>query len=392
MSVTGIIAEFNPLHKGHRYLLDIAKEGGNTVVCVISGNFVQRGDTAVIPKQKRAEAALRSGADLVAELPVLWSMSTAQNFATGSVAQLRALGCDEILFGSECGDIEELKNAARLLGGQLFRDALTQELKKGITFAAARQNAARAVGLESNVLAGANDNLGIEYISAAERMGWPVNFRCVKRMGAPHDSDEINNFSVSASLLREKLLAGDIGFAERFMPIETRGLINSDCLSDIHRLEQAILGVLRCKTETDFKDLPDLSEGIENKLFFSIRVATSLDELYNMIKTKRYTLARVRRLVLSAFLGLDDSFFLKNPPYVRILGFNKSGEAHLKNICTGETPLITRAAQIKQLPQDAQQVFAAECRATDLYALSLLTPQECGAEYKSKLLKTECLT
>ncbi len=390
MAVSGIIAEFNPLHSGHKYIIDKAKGEDNTVIAVISGNFVQRGDTAVISKQKRAEAALRCGVDIVAELPVMWSMSTAQNFALGGVWQLYSLGCDEIVFGSECGDIDKLTAAADILFSDEFHTRVCQMMKEGITFAAARQQAAESLGCDADLLKKANDNLGIEYITAAKKLNIPIAFRCVQRVGAEHDSDEIKNGYVSASFLRERLIDRNIGFAERYMPESLRGLIQDEHISDIKRLETAILTVLRTKTLQDFKELPDVSEGIENKLFFSVRVATSLDELYNMVKTKRYTLARVRRLVLSAFLGFDKNYFMTTPPYVRLLGFSQRGREHLKGV-PSFSPIVTRATEIKELDSAATQVFDIECRASDIYALSLSLPLECGLEYKSKLLKTECL-
>lgn len=390
LAVSGIIAEFNPLHSGHKYIIDSARGENNTVVAVISGNFVQRGDTAVISKQKRAEAALRCGVDIVAELPVLWSMSTAQNFALGGVWQLYSLGCDEIVFGSECGDIEKLRSAADILCSDEFSFKVAKKMSEGITFAAARQAIALELGCDPEVLRNANDNLGIEYITAAKRLNLPISFRCVKRVGADHDSSEIKDGYVSASFLREKLKSGEPGVAERYMPKALRGFIKNEYISDIKRLENAVLAVLRTKTPEQLKELPDISEGIENKLFFSIRVATSLDELYNMIKTKRYTMARVRRLVLNAFLGVDKEFFMTTPPYVRLLGFSPKGTEHLKAV-PSFSPIVTRAAEIKELDPACIKVFETECRASDLFNLSLSLPLECGSEYKSKLLKTECL-
>lgn len=390
MAITGIIAEFNPLHNGHKLLIDSAKQGSNTVVCVISGNFVQRGDTAVISKIKRAQAALMCGVDIVAELPVLWSMSTAQNFAVGAVSQLYALGCDEIIFGSECGDIEKLSKAADILLSGSFALEASRAVKEGCTFAIARQNAAVALGADEAVLSSPNDNLAIEYILAAKKLRLPLSFRCIKREGAGHDSKVSSGCFVSSSMIREKLIGGDIAYAERFMPIQLRGFIAPEMISDIKKIEAALLAILRLKTPEELKSLPDISEGIENKLYFSSRVATSLDELYSMIKSKRYTLARVRRLVISAALGLNADAFMTQPPYVRVLGFSPLGEMHLRRH-KAFTPIITRATAIKQLDDPARLVFDCECRATDLYSLSLKNPQECGCEYKYKLLKTECM-
>ena len=388
MSAVGIIAEFNPLHTGHKHVIDHAHTLGDTVICVISGNFVQRGDVAIISKQQRAKFALACGTDIVAELPVLWSMSTAQNFALGGVWQLYNLGCNKILFGSECGDINALKNAADVLCGDGFFAQVTERAKSGVTFAVAREAVAREMGVDPALLRGANNNLGIEYIIAAKKLNLPIEFHTIKRLGAGHDSHELDDGFVSSSFIREELLKGNIGYTERFMPREIRGLINDDDIADISRLENAILYALRTKNAQELKNLPDISEGLENKIFMSARVATSFDELCNMIKTKRYTMARIRRLVLSAFLGIDNTFFMRTPPYVRVLGFNDIGLSHLKKP-QGVIPVITRALQIKQLDADAQAVFETECRATDVYALSLKKVNQCGCEQRMKIIKKE---
>ena len=176
MSAVGIIAEFNPLHTGHKRIIDYAHTLGDTVACVISGNFVQRGDVAIVSKQQRAKFALLCGADIVAEMPVLWSMSTAQNFALCGVWQLYNLGCDKIVFGSECGDIDALKNAADILTSDGFFDLAAQKAKSGVTFAVAREQAAIDLGIDFTLLRNPNDNLGIEYITAAKKLNLPIEF------------------------------------------------------------------------------------------------------------------------------------------------------------------------------------------------------------------------
>ena len=381
MATVGIIAEFNPLHKGHEYLISRAKELGE-VVCVISSNFVQRGDTAISPKEIRAKSALLAGADLVAELPVLWSMSTAQNFALGGVSSLVALGCDTLIFGSEEGEISPLIKIADILLSEDFSSRLNDYLKEGMTFAAARQKACEDLGAKKGILDRPNNNLGIEYMVAARRLGADLKFETVNRRGAAHDSADLGEF-VSASLLREKLLKGDREFCLKYMSEKILDLYKQENLSDIKRLEMAILSTLRTKTLDDLKRLPDLSEGVENKLFSAIKVATCLESLYNEIKVKRYPMARIRRLVLSAFLGFDNSYFLKPVPYVRVLGFNDDGCEILKKATeTSKIPLVTKVSSIKDT-----DVFKVENRATDLYSLSLENPQECGKEYTFKLIK-----
>lgn len=388
MSIVGVIAEFNPLHTGHEYLLSCAKALGKTV-CVISGNFVQRGDTAVASKEIRAKSALLCGADLVCELPVLWSMSTAQNFALGGISALLNLGCDTVMFGSEAGEITPLTETADILLSDEFSLALNKYLSAGITFAAARQKAAEDLGAPIGILDKPNNNLGIEYIIASRRFGADLQFKTVKRLGAPHDSAGLDDF-VSASFLREKLITGDREIAKKYMPEKILHLYKEDNLSDISRIETGILSILRTKTAEDFKKLPDLSEGVENRLYSAIRVAIDLKSLYNELKVKRYPLARIRRLVFSAALGFDNSFFMKPLPYVRVLGKSADGDSVLKTAKgISKIPIVTKISRISELGEDAQKVFQTECRATDLFSLSLKKPQECGKEYKMKFLLEE---
>ncbi len=384
--LSGIIAEFNPLHTGHQFLINTAKKDG-AVACVISGNFVQRGDTAIAEKRIRTEMALKAGADLVLEMPVCYSCSVAQNFAFAGVSILDAIGCNSLLFGSESGNTEALDKASGILNSPEFSEKLKQNLENGTTFAAAREKAAIECGLESDILNKPNNNLAVEYINAKSKINSKMQYKTVARKGAAHDSKQIEEY-VSASLLREKLILGDYDFCKDYISKENLKFLKNENISNIKNIENMLLGILRTKSIDDLKKLPDISEGVENKLFSAIKAATTLDELYSLVKVKRYTHARIRRLVISAALGADNSFFMKTPPYIRVLGFNKTGEEILKQIKEkSKIPLILRAKEIEELGQNAKKLFALESRATDLYMLSLNKPRECGYEYKAKLIK-----
>lgn len=387
MSIIGIIAEFNPLHKGHKYLINEAKKYGK-VACAISGNFVQRGDTAIYDKMVRTRTALTCGADLVAELPVYYSMSTSQNFALGGVSILSALGCDTLMFGSECGDIESLIKTAEILKSLKFQEKLPQYLQQGITFAKVRQLAAEECGAPRDILNGANNNLAIEYIIAAKNIKADMTFKTVKRLGAMHDSDVFVDEFASASALREKIKQDDFLGCRKFIPDEVASILSENGYSDVKFLETAILSSLRAKPQSFFKTLPDISEGVENKIYSALKTAKTLDELYANIKVKRYTLARIRRLVLSAYLEMDNRLFLKTPPYVRVLGFNKDGESILKKAKNiSPIPIVLRVSEIENLSDNAKYMFETECRATDLYGLSFKTPKDCGMEYTQAIIK-----
>ncbi len=391
MQNTGIIAEFNPFHSGHKHIIDCAKMGGNAVICVMSGNFVQRGDTAITDKFTRAEMAVKCGADLVVELPTPWAMSTAQNFATGAVGILSSLGItDRIVFGSECGDITLLQKTADVLSAAEFSKKVTERLKNyGETYAAARSKVLAAdYPFLKEVIDSPNDTLGTEYILAARHLGYTGEFSCVKRIGAEHDSKNAE-LTASASLIREKVKSGDLELAQKYMPTAAFELLQNSPKSDIKLLENAILCKLRmifCGDELPV--LPDISEGIENRLKNAVMSATTLEELYSLTKTKRYTLARIRRLVLSAFLDIDDTFFGKTPPYIRVLAFNKTGEKLLREASKKTAvPIITKVSQIDLSNEFVKKVWETENKVTDAYSLSLTPPQKCGSEYYKKIIK-----
>ncbi len=391
MQNIGIVAEFNPFHYGHKYLIDCAKKHGNAVICVMSGNFVQRGDIAITDKFTRAEMAVRCGADLVLELPTPWAMSTAQNFAFGAVSILNALNItDKIMFGSECGDIDLLIKTADIISSPEFCQEVNLRLKKyGETFAAARSRVLKDKKLfETNILDNPNDTLGTEYILSARKLDFPCEFECVKRIGAKHDSS-VSEITASASLIREKIKQGNYTFLEKYMPIDTYELLKSANISDISKLETAILCRLRTLFSLDNPPiLPDASEGIENRLKKAVMEAGTLEELYSLAKTKRYTLARIRRLVLSAFLEIDDSFFGKTPPYIRVLAFSSTGEKLLRDAAKkASLPIITKVSKINLSDEFTRKVWETEVKATDIYSLSITPPQKCGNEYYKKIIK-----
>lgn len=386
MSLAGIVAEFNPLHNGHKYLIDCAKSDGHNIACVISGNFVQRGDTAIVPKFKRAETALLSGADIVVELPVPWSMSTAQNFALGSISQLAALGIDVLYFGSECGDENLLVSVAECLESDETNAIIKSALSRGETFAKIRQNAVEKLLGKSaaSLLQSPNDTLAIEYISAANKLGLKIKFKAIKRIGANHNDLVAKGSFSTSTLLRDKIRNSETAIND-FVPENIADIILTSPKSDIKRLDSAIITKLKLTSESELADLPDLSEGFENLIYKKIKQAGSYTELCEMIKTKRYTMARIRRILLSAFLGIDNSWFLKEPPYVRVLGFTSVGQKLIPK--TSAKPIITRVAQINRLDETSKTVFELENRISDVYSLSLDNPDELTDEYSQQIIK-----
>lgn len=386
MGITGVIAEFNPLHNGHEYLLRAIKNDGHTVVCVISGNFVQRGDTAIIPKSKRAKSALFAGADIVLELPIPWSMSTAQNFALGGISQLKALNIDTLCFGSECGDTNKLILVAETLLKDEFNNRLKTALKTNKTFAQIRQEILKdMIGDAADILSNPNDTLAVEYILAAKKLGLNLNFLAVKRQGAGHNDLVGSNEFASSTMIRNAVFSNDFESLKGYMPDFSFDILKDSPVSNIEKLDVAILSKLKLMKKEDFSSLPDISEGLDNLIYSSLRVSASYGELLDTVKSKRYTLARIRRIILSAFLGIDNSFFLKEPPYTRVLGFSKEGAKILPKSST--KPVVTTVAEINSLNDFAKKVFETEVKANEIYALSLDKPEKYINDYKFKILK-----
>ncbi len=387
MSVIGIICEFNPFHNGHKYLIDSVKKDGDTVVCVMSGNFVQRGESAVADKRIRAKAALSCGADLVIELPVAFSVSGAQTFARGGVKLLDSLGCiDTIAFGSECGDTEKLKKAAKSLNDSNVQNEINSLMQTGITFAAAREKAVRKVfGDETaDILKNPNDILGVEYISALNFLHSKIKPHAVSRKSVSHNSKNSDGVFASAMLIREKMR--NVEDYREFMPdkafeVLQKAAEEGKAPSDYSKLEMPILVFLRKATAKDFIGVPDVSEGIENRILASSHNANTLAEVFDGAKTKRYTHARIRRIVLCAFLGIKKSHIACGMPYIHILGFSENGKQQLlPELKNAKLPVAVRASDFSSCGAVASESFKLECTATDIYNLTLPKIRNCGTE------------
>ncbi len=383
MKTAAIICEYNPFHNGHRLHIEKTREilrqkfGEDTaIVCVMSGNFVQRGDVAVCNKFARAEMAVRCGADLVIELPTPYAMATAEIFAHGAVSLIAKTNiCDVLSFGSECGDIEKLTGAAKLLISDSFSDEVKKELAKGVSFAAARQQSVESICPElSGILSEPNNILGIEYLKALLRLESDILPVTVAREGQGHDESDDDDSPLScASTIRRALSNGDLPVAKRSMPEESYDVLQREVAVgrapvSVDMLETAILSHLRRLTPDDFARLPDVSEGLHNRLYDAVQNSTCLEDAISYAKTKRYSYARIRRLYMSAFLGIRGDFY-ENIPYIRILAFSDIGRALLRSI-DESIPVITKSASVYELDEQAQKMFLFESMCTDIYSLA----------------------
>lgn len=351
--VFGIICEFNPFHKGHRHLIDsVKKNDDDYIICAMSGNFVQRGDFAVKDKYERTKTAIENGADLVIEIPTVCSTLSAQGYARAGVKILEATGvCEGIAFGAECDNVDELKAVAKKI---IERDnEIKEELKKGISYPQARQNV-----INSPILEEANNILAIEYLSCTR-----LNATAIKRIGKGHDTDDEE---YSASAIRRRLNQNEIA-----------------CMKNC---ESAILYKLRSMSAEDFAKIDDVSEGLENRIVDAVRSSASIDEIYDKIKTKRYTHSRIRRIILRAYLGITENE-PKEPKYLHILGFNEKGKKLMREMKNNaQLPIISKYSDINDLSDEIKNLYENECKYTDIYNLGFNPIKECGTEQKSKIV------
>ena len=321
MKITGIICEYNPFHRGHWKQIEFLRQQGNAVVCLMSGNFVQRGHPAIFDKMTRAEAAVRCGADLVLENPVQYALSSAEGFAAGGVEILSKL-CDQLCFGAETPDPGALMTAAQALLLPSFSERLRVYLEQGLSFPAARAQALEALGVDKSLVETPNNILAVEYCKAILAQNSSLMPLAIHRPGSYHDSTP-DDENPSATALRILIQNGQKW--EDFMP---KDAFFASKVARVHTLQQgekAMLARLRTMTEAEFSALPFGSEGLWRKLMHESRQKATLEEIATATKSKRYTRSRIDRMMLCAFLGLTEAALSSPAPYCRVLAFNDRG-------------------------------------------------------------------
>ena len=373
----GIIAEFDPFHRGHAHLIAQAKAAlpGAPVVCAMSGPFTQRGEAAIASKYARAEMALRCGADLVVELPVQWAVSSAESFARGGVQMLHALGVTHLAFGSESGDLTALQAVAQALDSADFPDALRPYLQQGLPFASARQKALETlVGAETAAcLTRPNNLLGIEYLRAIRTLAPEMRVLTIPRVGVAHNAAGVKEGFASASQIRQWLLAGELERACEQVPEPAAEILRGQTPAALTYNARGILTILRRMTPEDWRALPDCGEGLEHRLCRAAGESTTLEQFWDAVKSKRYAHARIRRLTLWAYLGLTrQERWESGVPYVRVLGLSEGGKAVLKQAKgLGRLPVLTKPAQVKRWDERCQAQFAIDASAQMLWGMCL---------------------
>lgn len=377
MAAAGIICEYNPFHHGHAWQIAELRRrlGAETcVVCAMSGDFVQRGEGAILRAHARAEAAVRGGADLVLELPLPWAVSSAEGFAAGGVEVLRAALCDTLVFGSECGDTERLRAAAQTLLSEPFGALLRRKLGDGVSFAAAREAAARELmGSSADVLSTPNDILGVEYCKAIARSGAAMVPLALPRRAVGHDGESAEGFA-SASHIRSLLLRGED--ADEFLTEASAAIYRRErevgrAPCSMANAERAVLSRLRAMQEEDFARFDSGDEGLYHRVYDAVSREATLEGILAAAKSKRYAHARLRRMLLCAWLGVDTQALPARLPYLRVLACSARGRAQLREIKrSSDVPILTKSADVRALDESAQRLFALTARAADQFALT----------------------
>ena len=363
----GIVAEFNPFHNGHKYLISEAKRrtGDDAAVAVMSGAWVQRGEPAFTDKHTRARIALENGVDLVLELPVIYSLNTAQKFAYGAIATLAAAGVISTLaFGSESDDSAALISAADALLNEPpeVSDKIKKLTSQGMSFASARAEAFKDI-IPGNALCEPNDILGIEYIRAMKELGTGLEICAIRRKGAAHDGKPDGDIASASEIRKIMSTKSD---AARYMPHCDFAIYNPAAL------DTAVIARLRTCSAEYLAGINDVSEGLENRFIKAAGECDSVPELCQLVKSKRYAMSRIRRIAYSALLGLTKELAKKPPSYIRVLGMNTRGASLLKQMKKGGAmlPVITKPADFAD-----DDIFRFNNTAEDVFSLCAPTQE-----------------
>ena len=358
MKIGALVAEFNPIHAGHKILIDKIKSENDCVIAIMSGNFVQRGECAIFEKSERAKAAIDCGVDLVIELPSLYALSSAEGFAKGAVGILSACGLiDGLYFGSECGDIEKISRCADVLNAESkdFSDILTKKLAEGLSFPAARQEALSSIIPDCNILDMPNNILAVEYVRELKKIKSAIIPHTIKRVGAGYNDTNTDEIIPSASAIRKVLKEGNS--ADNMM----LGKFSSPVFME--DFDMIVASRLKAISKEELCAIADCNEEIATRLKNAC-VYNTFSEILKNTACKRYTQSRIRRILCNMIVG--NNFKNYTPPtYIRPIAFNKNGSEILRKMkSTASLPLAARGAVLKD-----DIIFGLECRATDVFNL-----------------------
>ena len=404
--VLGIIAEYNPFHNGHLLHLTKSKEetGAEYSICIMSGNFVQRGNTSIVNKWVKTEMALKCGIDLVLELPTVYSISSAENFAEGAIKLLNSLKIvDTVSFGSENSDIDILNRISGILYEEpkQYVEFLNEELKKGLSFPKARENAILLYLNDqkySNILNQPNNTLAIEYLKALKKYKSHIMPIAIKREKAFYNSNCIVDEYASATAIRNMIVNNQFNDIRKVMPRLAYDLLmqeieNNQYVIDISKFEKEILYSIRRLSTADLKKFPEVNEGLENAIKNAANSCNTLAELINIIKSKRYTQTRIQRILLYILLNItkkDMYISRKTVPYARILGYSPKGKELISEIYNAN-PKITLITSVKNFFDSSnnktyKHMLNKDILATNIYTLAYKNDSIANLDYTKRII------
>lgn len=388
MSVIGIVCEFNPFHNGHKYLINSVKKDGDTVVCVMSGNFVQRGEPAIFPKEIRVKSALVNGADVVLELPFVYATASAEIFASSAVKILNSFGCDKIAFGTENITISQLEDTVDILLSVDFDTKIKKHLESGVSYPSARQLAFDEYDCDCDI-SSPNNILAIEYLTAIKKNNYSIAPIAINRKGANYNDDFAVNEFASATHIR-KLINNGSDF-KKYVPDTSyeiyKTALDSGEYLNVEKFNISALSLLR--TNEIKSNIANMAEGLENRIASAIKSSSNLNKIYDKVKTKRFAHSRIRRAVLSAIMNITDADLQIPVPYCRLLGFNLSIGSKLGELAKEcRIPFVVNYSDIVNLNSNyASRVFEIENKSTDLFNVSLQNSGVCSTEMTYSLVK-----
>ncbi len=394
MRLAGIIAEYNPFHRGHaHHLLETRRQGASHVVVVMSGNFVQRGEPACFPKWVRAQIALQHGADLVVELPTPFATAAAPDFAFAAVDLMKKLSIDTLSFGSECGDTTQLWSLLEACQTAEAHPAFQVALAKGLGHPTARHQTLIQLfgGSVAEAVRSPNNLLAIEYLRAMRLQAVAFDVMTVARIGTAHDAPSPQGSFASASFLRTLLKDGSLSALAPYLPEGSVPLLQEAVDKGqgpvfSQHLDRLLLSNLRMTTSTQLSCIDGMGkEGLEHRILKEMATCTSFEECVDRVSGKRYTKARVRRVLLHFLLGLQSDQFGKTADYLHVLGMNERGKEILKGLRHGDTPVSPKFADLAT----GSDLATFEARCTDLYGSVTPTIQPAGWAYRARIVPVE---
>lgn len=405
--VLGIIAEYNPFHNGHLYQIEEAKKqtGADYVVAIITGNFTQRGNTSLVNKWVKTDMALQSGVDIVIELPTVYSISSAENFAEGAIKILDSLKIvDTLCFGTETADFAALNNIANVLYNEPkeYVSLLNHELGKGVSYPKARESALMMylndIKRYANILSGSNNILAIEYLKALKKLKSSMRPFSVQRKKVYYNDERIVDEFASSTAIRKLVSRQQYDEVRKVIPTSSYMLLKEEIrkgnfVLDILKFEKEILYNLRKMTISEIAELQDVTEGLEHVIKNAANSCNSILDLMDMVKSKRYTQTRIQRILLYALLRItkkDMSNARKVTPYVRVLGFNKNGREMLSEICK-ENRRINMITSVKKfeelnLNKTLKEMLDKDIFATNVYTLGYEYNSSANLDYTNKMI------